>query len=408
MEIVDSIAINIIHLITPYAIYLFYLAYKKTYNEKENELIFIITIFTSLYICLKYNLKIINSIPLMSINIPLMLSYYKKNNIAIITSSIIILLYSFKFYSPFLLLLLIEYISYGLIYKYLKIKNFNYFIIIFSIIKILFSALIVFIKGNTYNIYLELLALGIIFLITSLVIIYFLKEGENILRIHMISKEIEHDKQIKDTLFRITHEIKNPIAVCKGYLDMFDIENKQHAKKYIPIIKNEITKTLVLLEDFLSLNKIKIEKDILDINIVLEEVISSFKLYLKEHKIKLKQIIKDEEIYINGDYNRLREVLVNIIKNSIEAIKKEGTITIWTETKNENIYIYIKDNGIGIDKETLKKIDEPFFTTKQKGTGLGVPLSKEIIERHNGKLIYESEKQKFTLVTIILPILKII
>lgn len=189
---------------------------------------------------------------------------------------------------------------------------------------------------------------------------------------------------------------------------MFDIENKQHAKKYIPIIKNEITKTLVLLEDFLSLNKIKIEKDILDINIVLEEVISSFKLYLKEHKIKLKQIIKDEEIYINGDYNRLREVLVNVIKNSIEAIKKEGTITIWTETKNENIYIYIKDNGIGIDKETLKKIDEPFFTTKQKGTGLGVPLSKEIIERHNGKLIYESEKQKFTLVTIILPILKII
>ena len=406
METFDNILINILHLITPFAIYLFYVAYKKTYDEKENELVFIITIFTSLYICLKYNIRIINELPLLSINIPLLISYYKKNNISIIACSTIIILYSFKICNSFLLLLILEYILYAIIHNFLKKQHFKYFIGIFTLIKLLFMLLILFLNNNQLE-YLNTILITIIFLITSFIIIYFLKEGENILRIHLLSKEIEQDKQIKNTLFKITHEIKNPIAVCKGYLDMFDINNKEHSKKYIPIIKNEISKTLVLLEDFLSLNKIKIEKDILDINILLEEVISSFKLYLKEHKIKLKKKISDEEIYINGDYNRLREVLVNIIKNSLEAIEKNGIIEIWTQLSNSHIHIYIKDNGIGIKPEIIKKINEPFFTTKPKGTGLGIPLSNEIIKGHSGKLTYKSEYNKYTIVTIELPVLEI-
>ena len=407
MNIMDGILINVLHLIAPFAIYLFYVAYKKTYDEKENELIFIITIFTSLYICLKYNVRIILMLPLISVNIPLLISYYKKNNMATIICSIIIVLYYFKFYGSFLVLLILEYVLYGIIYRFFLKKSFNYFIVLFSSIRILFIFLILFIWGEIINMYLEVLLLGIIFLITAIIIIYFLKEGENVLRIHMISKEIEHDKQIKNTLFRITHEIKNPIAVCKGYLDMFDVDNVEHSRKYVPIIKGEISKTLILLEDFLSLNRIKIEKDILDINMLLEEVAGSFKLYLKEHKIRLKTDISDEEIYINGDYNRLREVLVNIIKNSAEAIGERGVIEIWTEIIDDNIKIYIKDDGMGIKKDVFEKIKDPFFTTKQKGTGLGVTLSDEIIREHGGKLSYESKYKQYTKATIILPIILI-
>ena len=404
MNMIDGVLMNVLHLMFPLAIYLFYVAYKKTYDEKENELVFMITIFTSLYICLKYNVRIVDGLPLISINIPLLISYYKKNSIAIVVSSIIICVYSFNFNSLFLLI--IEYVLYGVIYKLFLKKSFNYFIVCFCLIKVLFMFVSLSINGS--DMYLEVLLLGIIFLIISFTIVYFLKEGENILRIHMLSKEIEQDKQIKDTLFRITHEIKNPIAVCKGYLDMFDVDNPKHAQKYIPIIRNEISKTLVLLEDFLSLNRVRIEKDVLDINMLLEEVVSSFKLYLKEHKIKLKVNIDDDEVYINGDYNRLREVLVNVIKNSIEAIENNGIIEIWTDVYSDKISIYIKDDGEGISDGILEKIKEPFFTTKQKGTGLGVPLSNEIIVRHGGELLYESEYGVYTLVTIILPILEII
>lgn len=407
MSIIDGVLINVLHLTMPFFVYLFYVAYKKTFDDKENELVLIITIFTSIYICLKYNVRVISFLPLMSINIPLLISYYKKNNIAIAISSIIIVVYSFLFYGAYLFILIFEYALYGFIYMVLKKKKFNYFLLYFCGLKMVFMFIILFIRVSNINMYFSVLLLVFIFYINSFIIIYFLKKGEDILRIHMQAKEMERDKQIRNTLFRITHEIKNPIAVCKGYLDMFDTSNSKHAEKYIPIIKDEISKTLVLLEDFLSLNRIKIEKDILDINLLLEEVIGSFKLYLKEHKIKLKQSICDNEIYVNGDYNRLREVLVNIFKNSVEAIGDDGVIELWAAIKENNIYIYIKDNGCGISSLDFKKIKEPFFTTKQKGTGLGVALSNEIIERHGGELIYESEYGSYTLVTIVLPILEI-
>ena len=81
-------------------------------------------------------------------------------------------------------------------------------------------------------------------------------------------------------------------------------------------------------------------------------------------------------------------------------------IEIWTEIKDDKFYIYIKDNGEGMSKDILDQIKEPFFTTKMKGTGLGVSLSSEIIEAHGGKLLYESELGEYTLTTIVLPILE--
>ena len=73
---------------------------------------------------------------------------------------------------------------------------------------------------------------------------------------NMTLKELEQEKQIRESLFKITHEIKNPITVCKGYLDMFDVEDKKKSEKYVSILKDEIKRVLVLLEDFLSINKI--------------------------------------------------------------------------------------------------------------------------------------------------------
>ena len=214
------------------------------------------------------------------------------------------------------------------------------------------------------------------------------------------------EKQLRESLFKISHEIKNPIAVCKGYLDMFEEENTENYKKYIPIIKSEINKTLNLLQDFSACKKIKIEEDILDITLLIEEITNNFKIMFDTQKIKFEYSQNEEEIYINGDYNRLNQVLMNIIKNSIEAIDKtkKSYIKINTKITNKKVKIYIEDNGIGISKENLKRISEPFFTTKQNGTGLGVLLSKEIIEAHNGKLEYKSEENIGTTVIITLPL----
>ena len=115
--------------------------------------------------------------------------------------------------------------------------------------------------------------------------------------------------------------------------------------------------------------------------------------------------LKDDEIYINGDYNRLVQVFINLLKNSCEA-SNVSKIKIWSKVSNDQIKIYIEDNGLGMDKETLSKIKEPFYTTKARGTGLGVSLSDEIISAHCGVLNYSSKPGKYNLATVILPIEK--
>ena len=235
------------------------------------------------------------------------------------------------------------------------------------------------------------------------IIIFAFKKASTIITYKEDSKKLEKEKELRLSLFKITHEIKNPIAVCKGYLDMFDFNDINKSKKYVGVMKNEINRVLILLEDFLSINKIKIEKDIIDINLLLEEMTNSFLPILKEKNIdKIFNISKDE-LFINADYNRLNQVFINIMKNSIEAITDNGVISVFLVKNKDSIEIHIEDNGIGMDEEELNNIKEPFFTTKKRGTGLGVYLSRQIVEAHGGKIEYASKKYIGTKTIVILP-----
>lgn len=247
----------------------------------------------------------------------------------------------------------------------------------------------------------------VIFILIVILAKYMLLKTDKVMQFYMTVKELEQEKQIRNSLFKITHEIKNPLAVCKGYLDMFDVNNINHAKKYVPIMKKEIEKTLIILQDLLNFTKIKIEKDILDINYLLEDIVESLKPLLKEKNIKLEENILDKEIYIDGDYNRLCQVMINIIKNSIEALNEINNplIRVISQLKNNNIEIIIADNGPGIKEDEMSKILEPFYTTKKDGTGLGISMSLEIIKSHSGTMRYTSKNG--TEVTISLPINKL-
>ena len=101
----------------------------------------------------------------------------------------------------------------------------------------------------------------------------------------------------------------------------------------------------------------------------------------------------------------MKQVFVNILKNALEAKKDDEQLNVFIEVKKNlnNLKIIIKDNGIGMDKNTLERITEIFYTTKANGNGLGVVLSKEIIEMHKGSINYKSTKGKGTTVTITLP-----
>ena len=209
-------------------------------------------------------------------------------------------------------------------------------------------------------------------------------------------------KEEDNTLFNLAHEVKNPLAVCKGYLDMLDINDKGKIETYLPIIKNEMNRSLKIMDGFLDLKRISLDKDIMDFSLLIDDIKETTSIVLKENRINFKANIIDKEIIIDGDYDKLKQVLMNLIKNSYEA--KSKNIRIDTEVNNNFLKVRIIDDGRGISKNDLKKVGSIFYTTKVTGTGIGVSMSKEIIRLHGGSLSYQSTLNKGTTATIIIPI----
>lgn len=408
MNISEMILFNIILITFPLILYLFFLAYTKTFLTKERDLFLDVALVSSIYLAIRYQKTDANYINMILINVPLLIAYLKHRKLSIfILSLIIIAEYNNVFkWNPFILG--IEYlVYYFMAIIVIKKRGNNYlYTNLFLAIKLIIFAIIMFNTNDNMNNIIELFFwYGTSFFSVAYFTMIMFNRGNEIIKLHMTLKEMEQEKQIKTSLFKITHEIKNPIAVCKGYLDMFDVNNIEHSRKYVPIIKEEIERTLLLLQDFLSLTKVTVEKDIIDVNLLLEDVISSYHLLLKTHNIKLNIDLIDDEIYINGDYNRLVQVFINLVKNSIEAIGNNGIINIKSHIINDEIIIEVGDNGCGISTNDMKEIRTPFFTTKKNGTGLGVSLSYEIVKAHHGKINYNSILGEGTNVVIKLPIL---
>ncbi len=412
MSYIEVIIESIILLLCPLALYLLYTIYKKNLSCDEKDLGFEIAIISSLYFVLRYGTCCYNDYPIILFDIPLLICYYKRKMSLAVFISLILIIYETLFLGINPLFLALEYSSYLIVYslftkKKLKpINVVNYFIIIKSFM--LSLAVFWFISPEkTYlsNLFYIFTIIITLYFVTNIIISIFAK-GEKIVELHNDLQNIEKEKDLRRSLFKVTHEIKNPIAVCKGYLDMIDINDKKKVRKYIPIIKDEITRTLVLMDDFLDYTKIKIEKEDMDLIMLLEDLEDYLEDLFKKNGIKAEFNIPDEDIYIEADYNRLKQVFINLLKNAIEATdssKKENIIKISLESDNEFMKIIIEDNGVGMDKDTLNNVSEMFFTTKSRGSGLGVSLSKEIIEQHNGTIVYNSVKGEGTRVIVTLP-----
>ncbi len=392
MKLYDSIILNFILIIFPILVYLIWVAYDSNINKRNNIFLLDMALITSVYLTLNYS----NNLLLM-FNIPLIIAYVKKRTLAAFLINILII-HHYLLYSHYNIMYIIyEYCFYFLLaYLFNNRRN----TLIFSIL--ISKSIIYTIYGS--NLLLSL-CICLIFIIITFCVIYLLDKVKDIMDLHNINMRIKQDEAFRTSLFKITHEIKNPIAVIKGYLDMIDVNDSEQVKKYIPIMQDEVKRLLILLQDFLCINKIKINKDILDINLLLEEVIGSLKSGLMDYEILIDMELYDDDIYVNGDYNRLTQVFVNLVKNSIEARKEFNSfIKISSYLENDYVVIEVYDNGYGIEKDILDKIGEPFFTTKKRGSGLGVSLSQEIIEAHNGIIKYASIPQEYTLVTIKLPL----
>lgn len=410
MPIFENIILLFVFLFFPITCYLIYITHLSNMDRKEQSILLDISLISALFLIIRYiNDKSIYI--LLFYNIPLLIAYLKGKIPTIIALSITIVFFYNLYISIPLIILSLEYLLYFIIYLYIskyKSKSTNY-INIFVAIKIFMISFIIFYiinpNGSIISNLIYLIITSTLFIVFTYLSLFLFEKGEDITNLYSIMKESKKDKLLFESLSKLTHELKNPISVCKGYLEIIDKNGYQKAPKYLPIISSEIERSLSVINDFSSLGKLKeLNKEEVDLQVLLEEIITILNPLFKKYNANIYLNVK-QDIYLSLDYLRMKQVFVNILKNALEARKEEEPLNVQIEVKKslKAIKITIKDNGIGMDKNTLDKITEIFYTTKANGNGLGVVLSKEIVEMHNGTITYKSQKDKGTTVTITLP-----
>ena len=192
---------------------------------------------------------------------------------------------------------------------------------------------------------------------------------------------------MKIDIYTLAHEIRNPLCVVKGYLEMLDESN---VSKYKKILQNEVNDSLIVLNDYLEYNRISINKEEMDLNVLLTDIKKNYKDYLKKKNVHLHVDLIDDEIYLEADYNKLKQIFENIIKNSVESNSKN--IYINYHVMFGKVTICIKNDGYKMDEDSFIKIGH-YFTNKEEGHGIGTSIIKKIIGLHNGKVKYCNNKK---------------
>ena len=314
----DTLILNTILIIFPILIYLVFSCYNLLVDKRITKLIFIITMCTSLYLSLCFNTYMDeNNLLLIFCNIQPLICYLKKETKLGVIFSLIIVMISYLKYDVNIYIVGLKYLSYFITYILLfKNKQFDYlFFKIIAIIQGFFMSFEYFYinEGGMDKLFYLLFFALVIYLITFFCL-YMFKLADRITNLHEIVSNMEKDNKLRDSLFKLTHEIKNPIAVCKGYLDMLNLDNREKSERYISIVKSEIDRSLNVMNDFMEYSKIKVNKEIFDMTMLLDDIYESFKLLINNKKIKFFYENEYEDIYVWGDFNRLKQVFVNIIK----------------------------------------------------------------------------------------------
>jgi signal transduction histidine kinase len=174
--------------------------------------------------------------------------------------------------------------------------------------------------------------------------------------------------------------------------------------EYLGIILEEIERVNSIVEEFMVLAKPKADQ-LEERNIVpiIKNVLSLLTFEARKKHVRMHFESCEEIIQVECDEDRIKQVFLNLVKNGIEAMPNGGDLYVSLQVQNKNVQISIQDTGIGISQEKLKKIGEPFYTTKENGNGLGLMVSFKIIESHNGKVYIESEENKGTTFNVVLP-----
>ncbi len=211
----------------------------------------------------------------------------------------------------------------------------------------------------------------------------------------------------------VSHELKTPLTIINGYAEMIEtgMAKQEDIKRFSRIIREEGTRLLFLIDSIMRLSKIE-EKQVkeyspIDIYSIAKDIVKRLSIVALDKNIDVS--IYGNKTIINANQTMIEELLYNLIDNGIKYTKPLGKVNVDIKKDKEHCYIKVSDTGIGIPKEDQDRIFERFYTVdksrsrKTKSTGLGLSIVKHIVGYHNGRIELESEENRGTEITVILP-----
>lgn len=231
---------------------------------------------------------------------------------------------------------------------------------------------------------------------------------ENLRENDLMRREIQRTETmnaLSELAATVAHEIRNPLTVVRGFMQLLnERQTDETDRKYMKMMIDELDSAESIINNFLSLSKPQRE-EITRINAAeqihhVAKVTSSFAT-IQNVEIQMKV---EESLYIHANRVKLGQVLLNLIKNGIEAMPKGGTLQIIGFKNGDYVIIDLIDTGVGMELHEIQQLGNPFYSTKKKGTGLGLLTSYRIIQMMNGKIRVTSRKGKGTHFSISLPL----
>ena len=224
-------------------------------------------------------------------------------------------------------------------------------------------------------------------------------------------REAEHLSGIAQLAKSIAHEIRNPLNFIslsidhlkKKYMPQGN-EDKTQFETLIVSIKHEIQRLNKLVGDFLEYGKpMRLSLQVIDLGNLIGEVLELVRAKAEKDGIRI--TYRNGEIpVLSVDPELIKTCIFNIILNAFQAMPEGGDLTVITETSNGKAHIIVEDTGEGVSKENMQKLFDPFFSTKRTGLGLGLAMTKRVVEEHGGKADFQSTEGKGSVMTISLPI----
>ncbi|HYK73484.1 MAG TPA: HAMP domain-containing sensor histidine kinase [Pseudoneobacillus sp.] len=220
-------------------------------------------------------------------------------------------------------------------------------------------------------------------------------------------QETEKMRVVSHLAASIAHEVRNPLTVVRGFIQMLAKENMNQEKMRIfgDLMLSELDRAQMIITDYLSFARPQPDPNNLETFDVKTKILKAVNVmvpYALVQGVEFKTTVSDQ-LFIRAEKSKLEQVLVNLIKNSIEAMPRGGTIQIRAEQQNKYILIDIIDQGVGMTSEQIEQLGNPFFTTKETGTGIGIMVCYRIIEALGGTLEVSSEVGKGTHFSILVP-----